>query len=64
MVRLCVGGNRLEYNGGVHTSTVDITTVRLSIDGTISTKRAKYMTGVQKTLFWHTCKNIRTCKIL
>jgi hypothetical protein len=37
LVRLTVGGNRLDYSGDVATSTADITTFKILINSTIST---------------------------
>jgi hypothetical protein len=42
-VRLTVGGDRLDYNGGTATSTADITTFKILINSTLSTKDAKMM---------------------
>jgi hypothetical protein len=42
-VRLTVGGDRLEYNGETATSTVDITTFKILINTTLSTKCAKML---------------------
>jgi hypothetical protein len=42
-VRLTVGGDRLDYNGETATSTVDITTFKILINRTLSTKDAKMM---------------------
>jgi hypothetical protein len=42
-VRLTVGGNRLDYNGETATSTADITTFKILINSTLSTKDAKIM---------------------
>jgi hypothetical protein len=42
-VRLTVGGYRLEYDGETATSTADITTFKLLINSTLSTKDAKMM---------------------
>jgi hypothetical protein len=42
-VRLTVGGDRLEYNGETATSTADITTFKIFINSTLSTKDAKMM---------------------
>jgi hypothetical protein len=43
-VRLTVGGDRLEYSGDVATSTADITTFKILINSTLSTKHAAMMT--------------------
>jgi hypothetical protein len=40
-VRLAVGGHRLDYSGEVETSTADITTFKILIDGTLYTKDAE-----------------------
>jgi hypothetical protein len=37
-VRLAVGGDRLDYSGEVATSTADITTFKILINSTLSTK--------------------------
>jgi hypothetical protein len=42
-VRLAVGGDRLDYSGDVATSTTDITTFKILIKSTISTKDAVMM---------------------
>jgi hypothetical protein len=42
-VRLTVGNDRLDYNGETATSTVDITTFKILINSTLSTKDAKMM---------------------
>jgi hypothetical protein len=42
-VRLTVGGDRLDYTGGVATSTSDITTFKIIINITLSTEDAKMM---------------------
>jgi hypothetical protein len=42
-VRLTVGGNMLDYSGEVATSTADITTFRMLINSTLSTKDAEMM---------------------
>jgi hypothetical protein len=42
-VRLTVGGDRLDYNGETATSTADITTFKILIISTLSTKDAKMM---------------------
>jgi hypothetical protein len=42
-VRLTVGGNMLDYTGEVASSTADITTFKILINSTISTKDAKMM---------------------
>jgi hypothetical protein len=39
-VRLTVGGDRLDYSGDVATSTADITTFKILINSTLSTKKA------------------------
>ena len=43
-VRLCAGGDRLPYDGEVRTPTADLTTVKVHINSTISTRKAKYTT--------------------
>jgi hypothetical protein len=42
-VRLTVGGDRLYYSGDVATSTADITTFKILINSTLSTKDAAMM---------------------
>jgi hypothetical protein len=42
-VRLTVGGSRLDYSGDVATSTADITTFKILINSTLSTKDAAMM---------------------
>jgi hypothetical protein len=42
-VRLTVGGYRLDYNGETATSTADITTFKILIISTLSTKDARMM---------------------
>jgi hypothetical protein len=42
-VRLTVGGDRLDYSGEVATSTADITTFKILINSTLSTKDAAMM---------------------
>jgi hypothetical protein len=42
-VRLTAGGNRLDYSGDVTTSTADITTFKILITSTLSTKDASMM---------------------
>jgi hypothetical protein len=42
-VRLAVGGDRLDYSGDVATSTADITTFKILINSTLSTKDAAMM---------------------
>jgi hypothetical protein len=42
-VRLTVGGNRLDYSGDVATSTADITTFKILVSSTLSTKDATMM---------------------
>jgi hypothetical protein len=42
-VRLTVGGDRLDYSGDVATSTADITTFKILINSTLSTKDASMM---------------------
>jgi hypothetical protein len=42
-VRLTVGGDRLDYSGDVATSTADITTFKILINSTLSTKDAAIM---------------------
>jgi hypothetical protein len=42
-VRLTVGGDKLDYSGNVATSTADITTFKILINSTLSTKDAGMM---------------------
>jgi hypothetical protein len=42
-VRLTVGGDRLDYSGDIATSTADITTFKILINGTLSTDNAAMM---------------------
>jgi hypothetical protein len=42
-VRLTVGGDRLDYSGEVATSTADITTFKILINSTLSTKEVEMM---------------------
>jgi hypothetical protein len=42
-VRLTIGGDTLDYSGDVATSTADITTFKILINGTLSTKDAAMM---------------------
>jgi hypothetical protein len=42
-VRLTIGGDRLDYSGDVATSTADITTFKIIINSTLSTKDAAMM---------------------
>jgi hypothetical protein len=42
-VRLTVGGSRLDYSGEVATSATDITTFKILINSTLSTKDAEMM---------------------
>jgi hypothetical protein len=42
-VRLTVGGDRLDYSSDVATSTADITTFKILINSTLSTKDAAMM---------------------
>jgi hypothetical protein len=50
-VRLKVGGDRLDYSGDVATSTTDITTFKILINSTLSTKYATMMMmDIEKTI--------------
>jgi hypothetical protein len=42
LIRLTVGGNRLDYSGDVATSTMDITTFKILINSTLSTEDVNY----------------------
>jgi hypothetical protein len=46
-VRLTVGGDRLDYSGDVATSTADITTFKILINSTLSTKDAAMMIAIK-----------------
>lgn len=43
-VRLCVGGDRLEFDGNIRTPTADLTTVKILRNSTIATKDERFMT--------------------
>jgi hypothetical protein len=47
-MRLTVGGDRLDYSGGVATSTADITTLKFLINSTISTEDAAMIMDIKK----------------
>jgi hypothetical protein len=51
-VILTVGGDRLDYNGETATSTADITTFKILINSTLSTKDAKMMMVEMKTYYF------------
>ena len=51
-VRLCVGGDRLEFDGNIITPTADLTTVKILLNSTISTKDARFMTMDIKFFTW------------
>ena len=50
-VRITIGGDRIDYPGNTSTNTADMTTVKTLINSTISTKRARFMTGDLKDLY-------------
>jgi hypothetical protein len=50
--RLTVGGDRLDYSGDVETSTADITTFKILINSTLSTKDAAMMMMDIKITIW------------
>jgi hypothetical protein len=50
-VRLTVGGDRLDYSGNVATSTADITTFKILINSTLSTKEAAMMMMDKKNYY-------------
>jgi hypothetical protein len=50
-IRLTVGGDRLDYSGDVATSTADITTFKILINSTLSTKDAAMMMMVIKNYY-------------
>jgi hypothetical protein len=57
-VRLCAGGDRLTYDGEIRTPTADLTTVKIHLNSTISTRGGRYMTAdVKKLLPWYTNEN-------
>jgi hypothetical protein len=61
-VRLTVGGERLDYSGEVATSTADITTFKILINSTLSTKDTEMMMMDIKTITWaHLCLGMNTC---
>jgi hypothetical protein len=51
-VRLTVGGDRLDYSGGVMTSTADMTTLKILINSTLSTADAAMMMMDIKITTW------------
>jgi hypothetical protein len=51
-IRLTVGGDRLDYYGDVATSTADITTFKILINSTLSTKYAAMMMMDIKIIIW------------
>jgi hypothetical protein len=51
-VKLTVGGDRLDYSGNVETSTADITTFKILINSTLSTKDAAMMMMDIKIIIW------------
>jgi hypothetical protein len=51
-VRLAVGGDRLDYSGNVATSTADITTFKILINSTLSTKDAVMIMMDIKISIW------------
>jgi hypothetical protein len=53
-VRLTVGGDRLEYSGDVVTSTAEITTFKILINSTLSTKDASMMMMDTKNYYFGT----------
>jgi hypothetical protein len=64
-VRLTVGGDRLDYTGEVETSTADITTFKIIINITLTTKDAKMMMMDIKTITWgHLYQDMNTCAFL
>jgi hypothetical protein len=59
-VRLTVGGDRLDYSGDVATSTADITTFKILINSTLSTKdAAMMMMDIKKILSRHPFATLR-----
>ena len=44
-VRFTIGGDRLEYDGNMSTTPATLTTVKMNLNGTISTKEARHMTA-------------------
>lgn len=62
-VRLCVGGDRLDYDGPLKTPTADLTTVNVHVNSTISTRGARYMTGdIKKNYLGTPLKNYEYAK--
>jgi hypothetical protein len=61
-VRLTVGGERLDYNGEIATSTADITTFKILINITLSTKDAKMMMMDIKNYYLGTPLNTCVCQ--
>ena len=58
-VRLCVGGDRLVYDGPLQTPTAELPTVKMHC--TISTKGARYMTGdVNRSYLRTPIKNLQS----
>jgi hypothetical protein len=62
-VRLTVGGDKLDYSGDVATSTAEITTFKILINSTLSTKDAAMMIMDIKTTIWALlCHGLSTLK--
>ena len=56
-VRFTVGGDRIDYKGKVSTPNAELTTVKLLLNSTISTKDAKFMTYDLKDFYLETPMN-------
>ena len=50
-VRITIGGDRIDYPGNTSTKTADMTTVKTVINSTISTPKARFMTGDLKDFY-------------
>jgi hypothetical protein len=53
-IRFTVGGDRIEYEGKVFTSTADLTTVKILLSSFLSTPDAKFMTADIKDFYLNT----------
>ena len=51
---MTIGGNRIKYPGHYGTPTIDLLTVKLHLNSTISTKQIRYMTIDIKDLYLNT----------
>lgn len=50
-VRITIGGDRINYPGNTSTKTADMTTVKIQVNSTISTRDARFMTGDLKDFY-------------